>query len=381
MERRKQVVLAKSNTRRDSPNTSKAVATAVQANALLEAYLQAPAEAEAQRLLNELIPWQASAVIKQVLQRRLHFHLDRRNYSSIPDAEDLYCDILAELVGRLGELRSAPGSVVIRDFRRYVAGVANNACHSYLRRKYPLRASLKNKLRYLLSKKAEFALWETEDGEWLCGLAEWREREWGARGTVWPYMENLTCSDYAASGCAPSAAALLASIFRRAGAPFELDYLVTLVAEVLGIKDQPAASLEVDENAASGASNVADARVREDLHMENRFLLQHVWNEICQLPLVQRAALVFNLRDRQGGDVITMILETRTATITQVAESLNMPPDRFLRMWDSMPFDDQTIAAHLGLTRRQVIKLRWAARETLARRLRAATALSAPRRP
>lgn len=352
--------------RHDPANSLKMAATSEQANGLLQAYFRAQAEAQASRLLNDLLAKHASAVIKQVLQRRLHFYLDCRNTSLVADAEDLYCDIVAELIRRFGELRSCPGSGFVRDFRSYVAGVANNACHNYLRRKYPLRTSLKNKLRYLLSRKAEFALWETEEGEWLCGLSEWREREWDVQRMNPSCMENLVCGE-----SFPSAAALLFSIFRRSGAPCDLDYLVSLVAEASGIKDQPAAPLDGVEKAVSTASNSTDACVREDIQIENKFLLQDVWNEICRLPPTQRAALVFNLRDREGGDIITMILETRITTIRQVAEALNMPPDQFLRLWDSMPLDDQTIAAQLGLTRRQVIKLRWSARETLARRLKA----------
>lgn len=348
----------------DSPNGSKVAAISEPANALLQTYFRARPESQACGLLNELLSKHASAIIKQVLQRRLNFYLDGRNSSLVPDAEDLYCDVVAELIRHFRELRSTPGSAVVRDFRSYVAGAATNACNSYLRQKYPLRTSLKNKLRYLLSTKAEFALWETEDGEWLCGLAEWRELEWDMRRINLPCIESLMCGE-----SFPLAPAMLVSIFRCTGTPFDLDHLVTLVAEVSGIKDQPAAPLE--EKAMSTASITADALVQEDTHMENRFLLQHVWSEICQLPHGQRAALIFNLRDRQGADTITMILETRITTIRQVAEALNMPIDQFLRLWDSMPLDDQTIAAQLGLTPRQVIKLRWSARETLARRLKA----------
>jgi RNA polymerase sigma factor (sigma-70 family) len=357
----------------DSPNTPKAAATTEQANALLEAYFQARTEPQVHRLLNELLSKHASSIIKQVLHRRLHFYLDGRNCSAVPDAEDLYSDVIAELIRRFGELRSHRESVVVRDFRSYVAGVANNSCHDYLRRKYPLRTSLKNKLRYLLSKKPEFAFWETDDGEWLCGLAEWREREWDLRNINVPSVESLMSGE-----CTPTAAALLVKIFRRTGAPLELEHLVTLVAQISGIKDQLAPPLEVDGATAAEVCNQTDASVREDTQIENKFLLQQVWSEISQLPPAQRAALIFSLRDRQGGDIISIILETRIATITQVAETLNMRPDQFLRLWDSMPLDDQTIAAQLGLTRRQVIKLRWSARKTLARRLKAFMGLSGP---
>lgn len=333
-------------------------ATAAHAVEVLDAYLHAQGEAAAQCLLNHLISSEASAVIKRVLQHRLHFHLDAQNTSWTPDAEDLYCDIVAELIRHLRGLKAEGASNPIRDFHSYVAGAANNACHDFLRRKYPQRASLKNKLRYLLSKKPEFALWEERAGEWLCGFAEWREQGSERRGVQLNFEEaRREVPD-------TSPVALLTGIFQYAGAPVELNALVALVAEIWGVRGQPSSAVEPDEGAAA-----AGLQPDSGVSVENRFLLQQVWREICQLPLRQRIALIFNLRDPQGGDVITLILETRTATIPQVAAALEMSSARFLQLWDTMPLDDLTTAEHLGVTRPQVIKLRRVARERLRRRL------------
>lgn len=87
-----------------------------------------------------------------------------------------------------------------------------------------------------------------------------------------------------------------------------------------------------------------------------------MWEEILQLPARQRAALLLNLRDAQNRDVIHLLPETGTATEEEIAEALEMPLERFAEMWRKLPLDDASIAAQLGVTRRQVINLRKAAR-------------------
>ena len=46
-----------------------------------------------------------------------------------------------------------------------------------------------------------------------------------------------------------------------------------------------------------------------------------------------------------------------------------MPPEHLAEIWNELPLDDRTIAGHLGLTRQQVINLRSAARQRLARQM------------
>jgi len=46
-----------------------------------------------------------------------------------------------------------------------------------------------------------------------------------------------------------------------------------------------------------------------------------------------------------------------------------MTIEALAELWNSLPLDDHAIAARLGITRQQVINLRRAARERLARRL------------
>jgi hypothetical protein len=57
------------------------------------------------------------------------------------------------------------------------------------------------------------------------------------------------------------------------------------------------------------------------------------------------------------------------ASIRTIGETLELPPEAFAGLWNSLPLDDLAIAALLGVTRQQVINLRKSARERLIRRI------------
>jgi hypothetical protein len=101
--------------------------------------------------------------------------------------------------------------------------------------------------------------------------------------------------------------------------------------------------------------------------MERQSLMA-LWEEVRQLSAPQRLALLLNLRDAGGHGVIELIPATGAATFEELAESLNMTAAALAAVWPELPLEDARIAEMLGLTRQQVINLRKAARERLARR-------------
>jgi hypothetical protein len=103
-------------------------------------------------------------------------------------------------------------------------------------------------------------------------------------------------------------------------------------------------------------------------------MLAILWREVRELPRRQRLALLLNFRDAGDQDLISLLPYTRTATIEQIAETLDLPVEEFLELWNKLPLDDVAIAELLGSTRQQVINLRKCARERLERRIRAVTA-------
>lgn len=97
--------------------------------------------------------------------------------------------------------------------------------------------------------------------------------------------------------------------------------------------------------------------------------LAALWNEICELRPLPRAALLLNLQDATGQDMLTLLMLVDVARFSEIAASLDMTKEELTDLWDDLPLDDATIAQQMGLTRQQVINLRKAARERLARRM------------
>lgn len=336
---------------------------AQQSDVLLSPFLNATSEAESENLLTGLLEQQAGPVIKKIIRSKLEDRLPGR------EAEDVYCEVVTQLVERLRLCKVRPGSNGIRDFRNYVAVTTYNACYDYLRSKYPERRHLKNRLRYLLTHHAAFSLWQTPEGDWLGGYAAWanRHREIANSETLRQLLNADEMPASTATGPHVSCANLidlLETIFRKVRAPVEFERLVTSVADLQGIKDLSEPT-NFDEQVvrAKAASETFVAEI------EQRSYLRRLWSEIVQLPLNQRAALLLNLRDINEGVVMLLPL-TGVATIRQIADTLAIPPEEFSRLWNQLPLDDAAIAERLGVTRQGVINFRKSARARLSRRMR-----------
>ena len=342
---------------------------------LLQPFLSAQG-GEAETALGLLMTDYADAVIRGVVRSKLRSSLSYADASHLnQDAVEVYADVRAVIVGELQGLRSRPQERRIKDFCGYVATVAYHACYHYLRQKYPKRASLKNKLRYLLTRHTEFALWRGGGRGPLCGLAAW---DGMAKA---PTHTNLTMHVREALDSSPGSplargrssgdpgVELLTAVFDGVGGPLELDELVDAVAELL----------EIDEGfgreEARGTKQTPDVRhvkgaPNAQTGVERRDYLGRLWAEIRQLPAAQRAALLLNLSDAQGRDCIALFPLTGVASVRDIAQALDIPAEQFAEMWDDLPLDDMIIAERLGVTRQQVINLRSSARSRLARRMR-----------
>ena len=332
---------------------------------LLHPFLQAEDESEAKHLLDELIADHAQPLVREIVRSKLPA---RRTVltegGSLQEMDDVCGEVVVHLLGRLRQLRDHPDGTAIANFSGYVATVAYNSCSQNLRQRYPERHRLKNRLRYVLNHDERFALWEDARGLTLCGLAEWQ--------TTLPealyrevHMEQI-CDQMRSLRL--SAQELLDSLFTLAGQPLELERLVTLAARAWGIEDlRRIESREDDEGEIW--DKLPDPRVNVAVLVERRMHLAALWKEICELRPLQRAALLLNLHDASGQDMLPLFLLTDVARLSEIAASLDMTMPEFHELWDDLPLDDATIAQRMGLTRQQVINLRKSARERLARRM------------
>lgn len=355
-----------------------------QTDPLLLPFVRSLEGAESERLLAVLITEHADPIVTRIIGYKMRAGRDGGGRT---EAEDVRGEVMLQLVQRLHNFRADYAARPIRDFGAYVAAAAYNACDRHVSRKYPQRRRLKNGLRYLLTHRPGFALWQAGAGAWVGGLHEWRagasfaagEFAGGAAGFRLQQLRDDPRVFARGAGVKPglsdpqNAFDLLTAVFSWAGEPVELDLLTGVVAEWWGVKDETV-EVETEGGAWDGEEargvQLADSRPQPLAEAERRAYLERLWGQIVELPPRQRAALLLHLRDDQGRACVDLWMLTGVATAQAVSAALGMSAESFAELWNELPLDDNRIAAHLGLTRQQVINLRKSARERLARRMK-----------
>lgn len=337
---------------------------------LLIPFVRVEDEAEAQRLLAELITEQATPLIKAIIRRKLQSYTDGARAG---EAEDVHSAAALSLLTRLRACREKPEQMPVADFRGCVIGIAQHACYDHLRRKFPQRHALKSRLRYLLTHQAGLALWEDEDRERLCGYAAWQARKArrAAQAEIIRLRENWSLLRLARSPEQATTLELSLAVFDFLGQPVALDELTEVIAALKGLKEQ---TVSLDQEPEGGAPRLAERLAAPTVSAETaavqRESLARLWVEICELPIKQRSALLLNLRDADGQGLLKLLPQTGAATRGQIAQALEMSEPELAQLWDELPLADNVIAARLKLTRQQIINLRKAARERLTRRMK-----------
>lgn len=349
--------------------------TASQVDPSLLPFLAAVDAPEEAAVLARLIAEHIDPIIRRVVGYKLGRYCPQRDQNLLgPEFEEIYNDIQLRLLKRFYALKQDPDRNHIMNLSAYVVTVTRNTCDEYLRDKYPLRRSLKDKVRRHLLSHPEFALWEDVEHNWLSGLSRWKnldlaDEEVASDAELQELLEaewktvdvhRLELHD------------LLITIFRIAHAPLELDHLTALIGAFWGIEDH--APKPLDANEFASVDRQVGGEPSLSTIIEQRQLLRLLWGEIRQLPRRQRVALLLNLKNPQGINIITLLPTTGIATFEQIAETLEIPRHEFEQIWADLPFDDLHLATYLGVTRQQVINLRKTARERLLKRMRALTA-------
>lgn len=162
---------------------------------------------------------------------------------------------------------------------------------------------------------------------------------------------------------------LVAAIVDFTNSPLEIDELVSVMAELLAIRDTRAQSEQETMRPGDSAQLSSDPRGVIEEAIDRGARLRRVWEEILQLSLRQRTALLLNLRDESGGAAIALLPLLRVASMRQIAAALKMSAEEIAAVWDRLPLEDAAIGEKLGASRQQVANLRKCARERLSRRL------------
>ena len=336
----------------------------VKIDVLLEPLLTEVSDEQADEILSQLIAVHAEPVIKGVIRFKLRLSSFRETQRE--EADDIYQEVVLQLLAQLQRFRKLPDANPITDVRGMAAVIAHRTCARWMRRQFPERHALKNRLHYLLTRQRGLALWQDSEGKQLAGFAVWQQQLQTTRSL--PEIEKFPPHIRALKSDKPQQLAeLLAGLFNYLGGPIEFDELVGGVAALQGISDQPIEPLADDEEASF---EPAAAEPDPAWRVEKKFFLQRLWDELQQLPLNQRIALLLNLKDASGFGAITLFPATGVATMRQLAGALEISAGELTKMWNDLPFEDSRIAELTGLTRQQVINTRKSGRERLARRLK-----------
>jgi hypothetical protein len=334
---------------------------------MLAPFLDAKSESISDELLRAIIDEHADPIITKILKSKLRVSLNGRGTQQNQDALEIAGDLRATIISTLRALRENPARRPIVSFPNFVAIKAYSACADYFREKHPQRWRLKNLLRRRLRQNPRFHLWQAEDKRWYASFS--RHPETGSDGKepdVSDSFSNRTVKELSDALMKPDE--FLAVLFERAGGPIEFDEVVNIAAERWQIHDRPAES--IDAGNADRDSSFTSREPMVDLALEQRVFFEQVWSEVCQLPVLQRAALLLNLRDSRDGGIISFLPFLGIASKEELARLLEMSYEDFQMIWTELPLDDLRIAQMFGITRQQVINLRKTARERLARRTR-----------
>jgi hypothetical protein len=343
-----------------------------EADLLLRSFLDEADEARRDQLLGELICRYARPVIKRVIASKLD--LKRSYYDGVEaqDQDDIGEEVVVQLIRRLTLVRSG-GADSFGSFESYVATAAYNACNSYLRRKYPARARLRDRLRYILSHHKQLAIWQLKRREWLCGFASWRNQQPSRRSS--DRLRQLRADWRSISYFSDSAQQeqdvlrLVKTTFEFVGAPITLDDLVDVAGEILGINDKTARAEPDDQLNGAADETWSDTEALFTDRIDKQDYLKQVWKEICELPSEQRAAMLLNLKDGEGSDITAIFISSGVATISEMAEALGLSIEEFLDLWKKLPLSDENIAIRLGIGVQRVSSLRQSGRRRLSRRM------------
>lgn len=363
------------------------------AGLLLQRFLDASEDAERKRHRDSLIADHAAPLLRKILGSRMRTAIGGTGGAQGEQeeaADELYCEALIALGLQLDRWQRDLAAPPPPDrFLDYVAVIAYNAWKQWIRRSRPQSTHAQSQMHYLLTRQPSFALWKNAQGESLGGFREWSEqskkqaspeREQEMLGNA----EEFVCRGLKQRNLPPipercSPPELLAALLEAAGGPVTLTTLVTAFEGLARFWSAGSPPVQ----AASGAGSSQDGEEGEDveaqfgrggqilsseveLQQERRDFLRRLWAQVKLLSPEQRVALILNLQD---GDVRQFPV-MQIAGFGEIAATLGKTPAELARVWNSLPLDDETIAADLEITPAQVKNLRQAAYRTLAWRLR-----------
>ena len=130
-------------------------------DACLVTFLSASTDAEAWQALNALLTDEAGDVTRDTVTRRL-----ARSRWMADHIDDVLGELRVKLAQKLWSMRAHVGEP-IENFRAYCTTAAERTCYAFLRRQFPQRTRLRNRIRYAVTHHSSTVL-EEERNRCFC---------------------------------------------------------------------------------------------------------------------------------------------------------------------------------------------------------------------
>jgi len=284
-------------------------------------------------MLDEALFSRATAVIDSVVRRRC------RTWRLAADTpSEVRSEVLLRLMRRLRDRDSDP----IEKLDEYVAGITTRVIDDLIRTALPEWTRLKHRVRYVLDHDDRFAMTIYADGRALCSVP--------AKPRGLRRVRNRAASELAK---------MMLELLPHREDELAIDDIVSQIATRIGVLDP----VHVEPELLT-MGHAADPGVP----IESMQSLLELWREIVELPRRQRLALLLNARDAAGDSVMRMLIESHVVSARELAMAVEVRESDLERLVARLPMMDFAIADWLQVTRQQVINLRSAARDRLARR-------------
>ncbi len=293
--------------------------------------------------------------LAQLIMRIVDREVRSRMEATSTESQDVV-EVVAEAFSRAYAQLSRQGLTAIESAGAYARTVARHQVNAYLSAKYPRRARLSAKVRFLAQGEgALLAEWRSDrTNRRMIGLA----KDVGTGRCADPARLGDLLRDPSIAGDPEGSAAerlvrAVLSVLEHAGGPMETNALVGLVAQILGEVDRPAEGLDETLVARSEAST--------GRRVELRARLGDVWDAIQTLQPEHRAALLLNLRDADGLGDVRLFEELGVADRDEVCRVAGID----VAEWDQLPLPDAELAERLGTDTESVFGYRYSARRRL----------------
>lgn len=142
---------------------------------------------------------------------------------------------------------------------------------------------------------------------------------------------------------------------------------MSLIIRIIGFRERIIESIDTD--VPTTAASLQDQSPRADQVIETRESFQSLWSELAKLPILERRILLLSAVDGDGGDLLSLILESGAIRFSQLLEALEFSRDELLSLWQKIPMSVPNLAAYFDISKVQVIKIRYRARQRLRKRL------------